>query len=123
VWMGRDDAKPVAGLQGGTAPARAFAQYMRVAVAGRPVETFDTALTLPEWQLEPDDIANMTGPEGYATPEEQGNPPSGGGNDPADNGPARPAVNQDFLDNATGARQPGDNAPAKPKRAQPGVGL
>nr|MBA3730411.1 PBP1A family penicillin-binding protein [Sphingomonas sp.] len=24
VWMGRDDARPIAGLQGGTAPARAF---------------------------------------------------------------------------------------------------
>ena len=35
VWMGRDDARPVPGLQGGTAPARAFASYMRVAVAGR----------------------------------------------------------------------------------------
>src|SRR5207342_1158861 len=27
VWMGRDDAKTVAGLQGGTAPARAFAAF------------------------------------------------------------------------------------------------
>ena len=27
VWMGRDDARPVAGLQGGTAPARAFAAF------------------------------------------------------------------------------------------------
>ena len=47
VWMGRDDAKPVGGLQGGHAPARAFADYMRVAVAGRPVEPFDTAVKLP----------------------------------------------------------------------------
>ena len=124
VWMGRDDAKTVPGLQGGTAPARAFAQYMRVAVTGRPVETFDTQLTLPEWQLEPDDIANMTGPDAYTNPDEQAAPPStGGGNDPTDNAPARPAVNQDFLDTATGGRQPGDNAPAKPRRAQPSVGL
>src|SRR5438270_2039479 len=28
VWMGRDDAKPVGGLQGGTAPARAFHDFM-----------------------------------------------------------------------------------------------
>ena len=55
VWMGRDDARPVAGLQGGHAPARAFAAFMRVAVAKRPVEQFDTELQLPEWQLEPDD--------------------------------------------------------------------
>ena len=28
VWMGRDDAKPIPGLHGGTAPARAFAAFM-----------------------------------------------------------------------------------------------
>ncbi len=54
VWMGRDDAKPIAGLHGGTAPAKAFADFMRVAVASRPVEQFDTKVTLPEYQLEPD---------------------------------------------------------------------
>lgn len=48
VWMGRDDARAVPGLHGGTAPARAFAAYMKVAVATRPVEAFDTALTLPD---------------------------------------------------------------------------
>ena len=55
VWMGRDDAKPVAGLQGGTAPARAFADFMRVAVARRPVENFQLEVPLPDWQLEPDE--------------------------------------------------------------------
>ena len=55
VWMGRDDAKRVSGLQGGTAPARAFSAFMRYAVKDRPVEEFDTDLKLPEWQLEPDD--------------------------------------------------------------------
>jgi len=57
VWMGRDDARPVAGLQGGTAPARAFADFMRVAVARRPVEQFETQAPLPDWQLEPDEEA------------------------------------------------------------------
>ena len=55
VWMGRDDARVVPGLQGGTAPAKAFAAFMKVAVANRPVEEFDTKVTLPEWQLEPDE--------------------------------------------------------------------
>ena len=55
VWMGRDDNGRVGALQGGTAPARAFAAYMRYAVRDRPVEEFDTDLQLPEWQLEPDD--------------------------------------------------------------------
>ena len=42
VWMGRDDAKPIGGLQGGTAPARAFHDFMVRAVARRPVENFET---------------------------------------------------------------------------------
>src|SRR5690606_38565725 len=50
VWMGRDDARSVAGLQGGTAPARAFAAFMRQAVRGRPIEEFATEITLPDWQ-------------------------------------------------------------------------
>ncbi len=55
VWMGRDDAKAVPGLQGGAAPARAFSDYMRVATRTRPIEEFDTDLKLPEWQIEPDE--------------------------------------------------------------------
>ena len=43
VWMGRDDARTVPGLQGGTAPARAFHDFMSVAVANRPVEQFEVA--------------------------------------------------------------------------------
>ncbi|MBB6192457.1 penicillin-binding protein 1A [Sphingobium wenxiniae] len=63
VWMGRDDARAVGGLQGGRAPARAFADFMKVAVAKRPVEQFDTQVTLPEWQLEPDDEAYYGAPD------------------------------------------------------------
>jgi penicillin-binding protein 1A len=55
VWMGRDDAKPVSGLQGGTAPARAFHDFMRVAVAGRPVQPFETQVPIPDWQLTPEE--------------------------------------------------------------------
>lgn len=40
VWMGRDDARPVGGLEGGRAPARAFSAFMRTAVAGRPITQF-----------------------------------------------------------------------------------
>jgi penicillin-binding protein 1A len=57
VWMGRDDARPVAGLQGGTAPARAFHDFMVRAVARRPVEQFQTEVPMPDWQLEPDEEA------------------------------------------------------------------
>src|SRR5881628_2925416 len=55
VWMGRDDARPVGGLQGGTAPARAFHDFMSVAVANRPVEQFDTQVPMPDWQLTPEE--------------------------------------------------------------------
>ena len=53
--MGRDDARPVAGLQGGTAPARAFHDFMVRAVAKRPVESFDTQVPIPDWQLTPEE--------------------------------------------------------------------
>ena len=73
VWMGRDDNARVGGLQGGTAPARAFAAYMRYAVKDRPVVEFDTDLQLPEWQLEPDDEYMLGDPEDYYFIDEQGN--------------------------------------------------
>ncbi|MEO7635329.1 MAG: PBP1A family penicillin-binding protein [Sphingomicrobium sp.] len=57
VWMGRDDARPVAGLQGGTAPARAFHDFMKVAVANRPVVGFETQVPIPDWQLSPEEQA------------------------------------------------------------------
>lgn len=73
VWMGRDDNARVAGLQGGTAPARAFASFMRYAVRDRPEEEFDTDLQLPEWQLEPDDEFYFGDPGDYYYIDEQGN--------------------------------------------------
>lgn len=123
VWMGRDDAKAVGGLSGGTAPARAFASFMKVAVKDRPPEKFDTDLKLPEWQLEPDDefmfgdpgdyyyvdeqgnLIEPSGPQeprGVAFPPEDGDQGRGAGLVPAS--PAPPAANQDFLDRATGSR-------------------
>src|SRR5215210_6363587 len=62
VWMGRDDAKPIGGLQGGTAPARAFHDFMVGAVARRPVESFETKVPMPDWQLEPEEEAWMLPP-------------------------------------------------------------
>jgi penicillin-binding protein 1A len=55
VWMGRDNARAVAGLQGGTAPARAFQDFMTVAVANRPVQQFETQVPLPDWGLDADE--------------------------------------------------------------------
>jgi penicillin-binding protein 1A len=53
VWMGRDDARAISGLQGGTAPAGAFRDFMVKAVAKRPAEPFQTDVPMPSWQLEP----------------------------------------------------------------------
>ncbi|WP_209349448.1 PBP1A family penicillin-binding protein [Pontixanthobacter sp. CEM42] len=126
VWMGRDDAKRVGGLQGGRAPAQAFAAYMRYAVKDRPIEQFNTELKLPEWQLEPDDEFYFGDPEDYYYIDEQGNliePGLGdgerdpdfsveGGEQPGNaadrpqvpENNAPPAASDDFLDQATGER-------------------
>jgi penicillin-binding protein 1A len=81
VWMGRDDARAVPGLQGGRAPARAFADFMRYAVASRPIEEFDTEVTLPEWQLEDGDDAYLGNPldDPDDFVDENGMPIEGGG--------------------------------------------
>jgi penicillin-binding protein 1A len=55
VWMGRDDARTIPGLQGGTAPARAFHDFMMVAVANRPAEPFETQVPMPDWELTPEE--------------------------------------------------------------------
>ncbi|VVT06195.1 transglycosylase domain-containing protein [Erythrobacter sp. EC-HK427] len=116
VWMGRDDNGRVAGLQGGTAPARAFAAFMRYAVRDRPVEEFDTELELPQWQLEPDE--DYAGEEGdyYYYIDEQGNLVEPGRTSrPGDNGfdvqgerggtsqdKPPPAASDEFLEEAIG---------------------
>jgi penicillin-binding protein 1A len=72
VWMGRDDAKPIPGLHGGTAPARAFAAFMKPATANRPIEQFETQVTLPDFQLEPDQEFGQ--PDNGLFVDENGNP-------------------------------------------------
>jgi penicillin-binding protein 1A len=58
VWMGRDDSKPISGLYGGTAPARAFHDFMTIAIANRPAEPFQTQVPMPDWQLTPEEEIN-----------------------------------------------------------------
>ena len=88
VWMGRDDAKRVPGLQGGTAPARAFHDFMMVAVAKRPVEQFETEVPLPDWQLEPDEEAFGAPPSDIPMVDADGNPIAQPGIPPDALGPA-----------------------------------
>ncbi|RZA19647.1 MAG: penicillin-binding protein, partial [Proteobacteria bacterium] len=132
VWMGRDDARAVPGLQGGTAPARAFASFMRYAVKDRPVEQFDTELKLPDWQLEPDEEFMIGDPGDYYYVDEQGNLiepagpdsergmpfpvegeqlPGGGGLVPVNPVVVSPAANDDFLERATGGNRPAVRPP------------
>jgi penicillin-binding protein 1A len=144
LWMGRDDAKAVAGLHGGTAPARAFAAYMKYAVRNRPVEQFNTELKLPEWQLEPDDEYYLNGnQDDYYYIDESGNlvepqrPDPNSGPGPGDfpvegeqavPGPAAPtprrpddrgtqAASDDFLNRATGGNAPPAALPTQRPRA------
>lgn len=122
VWMGRDDAKAVAGLQGGRAPAQAFAAYMRYAVKDRPVEQFDVTLELPEWQLEPDQEALFGEPEDYYYIDEQGNLVQPDRRDPSQtpegDPDAPPAASRDFLEEATGGSLPQNQRPPR-RPAQP----
>ena len=75
VWMGRDDARAVGNLQGGAAPARAWSNFMQVAVARRPVEQFDTEVTFPE-RLDEEEI--LIGEDGEPILfDENGNPIGG----------------------------------------------
>lgn len=140
VWMGRDDNRAVSGLQGGRAPAQAFAAYMRYAVRSRPVEQFDTDLKLPDWQLEPDDEYYYGEPGDYYYIDEQGNliePGSPGGEPEEPDFPVegemglppdrrRPqaddpgqAASDDFLNRATGRQTQGDPRQQQPQGPPP----
>ena len=129
VWMGRDDARSVAGLQGGAAPARAFAAFMRQAVANRPVVPFRTAVELPQWQLENPDEAyygepgegNLTDDNGMPIQLEPDARIPGAGT--ADDGAPRaePQLDSDWIDQMTGGGQdtPGNDPPPPQRRLPP----
>jgi len=132
VWMGRDDAKRVSGLQGGTAPARAFHDFMARAVANRAVESFDIEVDLPDWQTEPDDDAWYGTPENGQMVDADGYPPEPTEADPrpVDDGaerdePARDPgaadeLDQDWIDRAADRERPPPRDPP-PRRQQPGT--
>jgi penicillin-binding protein 1A len=120
VWMGRDDARPVAGLQGGTAPARAFSDFMKVAVARRPVENFQIEVPLPDWQLEPDEEVwgNLT--DDVPLVDADGNPIGDPLTDPADplapgaQPPEGSQVDQQWMDEVLDRQ-----SPPRPQSPQP----
>ena len=140
VWMGRDDARPIAGLHGGTAPARAFAAFMRPATANRPIEQFTTQVTMPDQQLEPDEESYFGQPDNGALVDPDGNPIAQGGEQPQtddeqaapdeagdDRAPVpdgeapRPQLNQDWIDRVTGRESQRREAP-RPQDDRPRYG-
>jgi penicillin-binding protein 1A len=118
VWMGRDDARPVSDLQGGRAPARTFAAFMRVAVANRPIEQFDTKITLPEVQLEPDDQVYFGQPDNGTLVDADGKPLPGSDSPSVeplaspDDGQGK--LDQNFIENAIKPRETGQEPAPKP---------
>ena len=129
VWMGRDDARTVAGLQGGTAPARAFAAFMKEAVAKRPVEQFETQAPMPDWQLEPDEESWGFNMEGEAPlVDADGNPIGSEPQDPLapdqQSPPEEGQVDQQWLDevlrrNPENRPQPAPRTPPRQAPVQP----
>ena len=126
VWMGRDDAKAIPGLQGGHNPAQAFSAFMQAALKTRPAEKFETDVVLPESELEPDNEAYFGDPEQQfegapaAEAPEGGEPAPATEGAPADGGerpapapapaPARdqqrpPQLDQGWLDSVLGRDQ------------------
>ena len=136
VWMGRDDARPVRGLSGGRAPARAFAQFMRAAVAKRPIEQFETEVVLPEWELEPDEESWFGGPDNGVLVDDEGNPvpvqdpeeaPVAPGPPafevrpppPREEEPSEERLDQDWIDRATGRDRPRPPPPPQEVEERP----
>ena len=103
VWMGRDNARAVGGLEGGRAPAQAWAAFMRIAVAGRPVEQFATDVTFPERLEEEDPL--LEGEEILV--DENGNPIDmrpGVGEGVLPPGQEPEVLDEEFIDKALGRR-------------------
>src|SRR3546814_13326197 len=100
---------------------------MRIAVARRPVEPFDTEVVLPEWQLEGDDDAWFGAPEDGGLVDENGMPielpgaapPPEAGEAPPPPVEDGPVLNQPRIEEPTGRRpptEPGDQTRRAPRR-------
>ena len=114
VWMGRDDARAVGNLQGGAAPARAWSNFMQVAVARRPVEQFDTEVTFPE-RLDEEEI--LIGEDGEPILfDENGNPIGGAPIGDAGGVPSEltepEALDEAWIDRAMGRSGEGEGSGA-----------
>jgi penicillin-binding protein 1A len=121
VWMGRDNARAVGNLQGGTAPAAAWAAFMRVATAKRPVENFATDVVFPE-RLEDEEALLGEGEEGVLL-DENGMPIEG---EPLeeplpgmDEGIEPEPVDEAWVDRAMGRGGEEEGEASEPKQPKP----
>ena len=122
VWMGRDDAKTIPGLHGGTAPARAWAAFMKVAVANRPVEEFDTGVTLAPELPNLDEESYFAQPDNGLFVDEDGNPVDPNDVTRPDDGAGTTGdqrMDQEWLDRVLNRRSPPTRDPA-PRTPAPG---
>ena len=128
VWMGRDNARPIPGLQGGRAPAMAFHDHMVSAVARRPVEEFEIEVEMPDWQVEGEEEAWAGEPDNFLMVDPDGNQvePDAAGAPPVrrEPEPVEPApredegdetLSQEWLDRAVGRTRP----PPPPREPPP----
>jgi penicillin-binding protein 1A len=133
VWMGRDDNRPLPGLAGGRAPARAFHDYMIRAVASRPVEPLVTEAAAPDWQIQQNEEFFIAPPaddpmvdtDGYVVEPDQGYAP-----EPAPPQPPPPAEEEEdkpgsgpldgeWLDGALERARPPPRERPPPRRPDP----
>ena len=99
-------------------------------MARRPIEKFDTEVTLPEWQLEPDNEAYFGGPDDVQYVDENGNPIPGAvedgpyptqpdGVEPVETPP--PAkLDQQWIDNVLGRDSPRNRPAPEPRQGAGG---
>ena len=129
VWMGRDDARPVGGLHGGTAPARAFAAFMKPATANRPIEQFYTLVTLPDSMLDNSEDMYFGEPDNGSLVDPDGNPLPADQVAPDDSAPTPerppaaatpPQQLDELIDRVTGRDRP--EPPRDPPRDTGGTG-
>ena len=105
---------------------------MRVATAKRKVEQFQTQVTLPEWQLEPDNEAYFGNEYDGQFVDENGMPidppeerqrPDVGGEPPVDDVGAAPPEERrdrigDLVESITGRRPESDSPPPRERRRE-----
>jgi penicillin-binding protein 1A len=104
VWMGRDDDKPIPGLFGGTGPAHAFADFMKQAIANRPVQQFTVTQDLPDWTFdEGTENAYLGQPDNGLFVDENGNPINPDGSYPGDAPDAIPPYDGGYPPDAVDA--------------------